>query len=609
MPKRSALDSVPGGPAQKARWALESRAAASDSAPKASSLARLLLEKWGTGLMSAPLVQELAMAAVNDGSLHDDLVALSKLGSSGLYPGKCHGELLSKLVTNPLAASLCRCTMYYKFHKKITSSSQHMLLPHELFATLHSDYPDVFRQQILGGDPGNVERFWHCMKNHPGLRGNPICKRPDWNRKYVPLGLHGDGVTISGVGRSWSNSIDAYSWNSLLGRGATSITNFLIFVLFPKYICSSGGVDSLALFFKKLTWSLYWLSVGKWPTRDHNGAIIEGGKAGQPLADGWCGTLFAFRADLDHLHKAYGLESSNSLSPCILCRANTTDIPWTDVRRSARWLDEMWNDRGAWLAAHPDANILFRELPGVSVCNFIPDFMHTCHLGIYQYVFGSILKYLSHHRLASDPETNAADMFTDIKAAYKAYGIKYVYTDLRVSMYWSGGSEFPRLKGKAANIKGLATPLLLLVQKHLDDVLEECVLMKKLMESIVKLEELMDRHKDVYVFPEASQREFVSLCFGIGQLNTKLGHIFHPRHLPLFSHAIKSHYLCHLGLLAAVINPRLCWCYSGEDLMHQVKILVQSCYSGTPPVLIASKVVQKYIQALHLRLDPAAFRC
>ena len=102
--------------------------------------------------------------------------------------------------------------------------------------------------------------------------------------------------------------------------------------------------------------------------------------------------------------QAYGFPSPTSKEPCACCRANSDDVPWTDGRPAAQWLTRVWGNDD-WIAAHPDRHQLFK-LPGVGITTFIPDVMHVLHLGCYQYVFGSELKYVSHHAMGGNVADN-----------------------------------------------------------------------------------------------------------------------------------------------------------------------------------------------------------
>ena len=129
--------------------------------------------------------------------------------------------------------------------------------------------------------------------------------------------------------------------------------------------------------------------------------------------------------NLEHMAQAFGLPYSTSAQPCACCKANSSDIPWTDGRLGeAAWVATIWNNTD-WSAAHPNAHPILK-LPGLGIQSFLPDLMHTLYLGAYQYVFGSVLKLLTHHILGDTPEANLATVWEDIVAYYKV-PIKMLY--------------------------------------------------------------------------------------------------------------------------------------------------------------------------------------
>eukprot|EP00971_Amphidinium_carterae_P236935 4702524-Amphidinium_carterae.1 len=60
---------------------------------KPSRLAKLLLEQWAWGNMSAVTVQALAEAADDDGCPHTDVKRLAAIGSRGVQSGNCSRDL------------------------------------------------------------------------------------------------------------------------------------------------------------------------------------------------------------------------------------------------------------------------------------------------------------------------------------------------------------------------------------------------------------------------------------------------------------------------------------------------------------------------------------
>eukprot|EP00973_Karenia_brevis_P060186 8375175-Karenia_brevis.AAC.1 len=156
-----------------------------------------------------------------------------------------------------------------------------------------------------------------------------------------------------------------------------------------------------------LLWSLHWLYVGQWPDEDHNGrkytpAEPEYAYRNTWLANGFYGFVYILKADLDHFGKAYGLPKISELHPCFLCKCDrsATKQAWTYFKDDATWLASVW-DKATWTTAYPNRHYLFRML-GVSIMSVIPDLMHVKHLGTDQYFYGSVLKFIVAHVLASE---------------------------------------------------------------------------------------------------------------------------------------------------------------------------------------------------------------
>ena len=71
----------------------------------------------------------------------------------------------------------------------------------------------------------------------------------------------------------------------------------------------------------------------------------------------------------------------------------------------------------------------------------------------------------------------------------------------------------------------------------------------------------------------------------------------------LFTTTSKLHGLAHSGLLSKYVSPRLVWCFTGEDYMHHIQVLAQSCLAGTGPYLMGNKVASKMRNALHVQFS------
>lgn len=157
-------------------------------------------------------------------------------------------------------------------------------LPHEMFASIYSDYPTAFAK-IFAADKLECEKFWDEVSDHPALVGHPIKNDPNWQSNTVPLSLHGDGTPISGRGKSWSKQMTFWSMASLLVTSSTKLSQVYLFSLFDKLMLPPSATtpapgatvppgattgpspgDTVNRAMKLLAWSFYHLYLGIWPS-------------------------------------------------------------------------------------------------------------------------------------------------------------------------------------------------------------------------------------------------------------------------------------------------------------------------------------------------------
>ena len=368
-------------PGVKQRLAAASAASSSDQSH--SALASLCLEKWAWGEMSAPMVQSICEAAMADGVTHPEVKELAKFTTIK--------HLQDKVPHHAFTNAITTTKMFMQVPgSNVQGTWQHMLLPHEMFSAMYHWDKGMFIEKLCGGSVDEISKFWNQMINHPAYPNHPARLRPGFREKCIPLSLHGDGVAVTGISKKWAKSCDAFSWRSVLARGSVVSTNFLIWLMFWMLIVKGAGNNMWDRFVKKLSWSFYWLFIGKFPDRDDNDKLYdresyEGRKAGTDLAGGFYGCLWLLLGDLEYLAKSWGLANPGALNPCSLCRANKSDLPWTDARATASWRASTWT-ADSWVA-------------GRTIHAYVPDIMHTLHLGAYSYLLGSILKHLVMHHM------------------------------------------------------------------------------------------------------------------------------------------------------------------------------------------------------------------
>ena len=244
----------------------------------------------------------------------------------------------------------CRITFKAPYNKTL----QAMLLPHVLFSSLYHFYPAAW-QKIIVPSEERLKEFWKLQVKHPAFEAHPVLdSNPEFQKKMVPLALHGDGTPVVGIGKIWSRQLTIYSFNSLLGHGATKDMQLHVWSCFDE-CCGPSTTDE---FFYILSWSLEALQKGRWPESNHLGqkydpSSTERKLAGTFLANGYCGILWSLVGDLEYFNKVLQLPHySNKTHPCALCRCSggSDATSWKDCRLSAAWLSMQWKPaESLWL--------------------------------------------------------------------------------------------------------------------------------------------------------------------------------------------------------------------------------------------------------------------
>ena len=123
------------------------------------------------------------------------------------------------------------------------------------------------------------------------------------------------------------------------------------------------------------------------------------------------------------------------------------------------------------------------------------------------------------------------------------------------------------------------------------------------LECNVKMEEIINEHRDCIRYPRDVYLEFKEAGFNFLMLFSSLGTYYAEFNVPakkLFDVTIKAHMLAHGILDAEWINPILGWCYAGEDFMFRVRRLMRGCTFNNTPDKATVAFVKKYVVGLHL---------
>ena len=152
-----------------------------------SLLAAFLVEQFAWGHFSPQLIQKIAGLACSDfdrareqeESSLDDLRNLAQLGSRGAFPNNTHRDLMARMSAQVHLPEPFAINMPFKAPRG--DRVQSVLLPHEMFASLYHDHPEVWKKYIVP-DIATLSMFWAAMQHHPQLAGHPLLQRDEYGK-------------------------------------------------------------------------------------------------------------------------------------------------------------------------------------------------------------------------------------------------------------------------------------------------------------------------------------------------------------------------------------------------------------------------------------------
>ena len=153
--------------------------------------------------------------------------------------------------------------------------------------------------------------------------------------------------------------------------------NLLIFCIHTSLQSFSAAGHTWKTFFKRFAWSMYWLWIGKLPTKDWDNNDIHSMEAGTDLMGGFFMALWAIIGDLDYFFKSLEQANANSSMPCNKCPCNSSTMPWWDFSINSLWIRSCYTIEQHIAAGCAKCALL--EVFAVIVHSLCPDWMHCKH--------------------------------------------------------------------------------------------------------------------------------------------------------------------------------------------------------------------------------------
>ena len=380
-------------------------------------------------------------------------------------------------------------------------------------------------------------------------------------------------------------------------------TKRLCFAIFEQ----SKATGTMDVIWGILIWSLESMYNGTWPSAHWDGTPYAAGTAeavlaGSPLAGGFFAIPFLVKGDWEHFTKTFGLRHSSSNQPCDFCRcqkgkgSDPRDWP-NNFNRNARWKSGLLSPN-AWRELNGGhMHMLFKHFAFLSNANVAADEMHVMHLGVSQAILGSVLHMLVYQILPGRPLQNMERIWTEICGAYRDGGMTAQFSSLGLSSFCDPAApnfHYPRLKGKAAEIKHLFPAIMIVWDRHMDRNSDEQKLVFRLLEEQQHLQDLIDEDATAFHMEQASSRDVCRVVDLVLSLYSRLASSADNERRLLWNVLPKHHALWHFARQAAFLHPRRGACYQDEDFMGRVKGVVQSCTAATPLHQIPNALLKKY---------------
>ena len=397
--------------------------------------------------------------------------------------------------------------------------------------------------------------------------------------------------------------------------------SFYIYSVFKRIVSKNIGQNTFDAVWRVISWSFLALYEGVWPAFDPSGVrysanSVEGRRAGTPLAPMPNGNLFGMlwilKSDLDWAYDRLGLANYRAVrqGPCVFCPCNSVNMFWSDLReRHAPWVDNVYTTV-TWLARNPNRIALF-NLPGVTALNYMCDVMHCKHLGTDMYFAASVLWALCYIVLPRTPSQNLEHVMGLVRAWKGAtVGCAKTYNNVKLSMFTNPDKprdDYPKLKGRAWEIRNFMKPLLHVWKECMDPTVIWHKHITAGLKRAIEIEDVLDRNPRVAKLPDAEAQAYKTHVFAFLAHFTWLAQYFISlpvgERLRLFDVTIKGHYMAHSALTCHHQNPRMGWCYMGEDYMKIMKSLMQSCVRGNAPQNATLKMLTKLRLAFRIDVD------
>ena len=268
-----------------------------------------------------------------------------------------------------------------------------MVLPHEYMYHLCREWPAAFERRARGPEESIID-WWQQARRFGWYAQHPARMFVEADPgKVIPVRIYGDDAQYNK-----QRTLTVFTFSSILCKLPSQQSRFLV-ALLPVAASTKETYDK---FYDVVQWSFLWLLRGQWPDSDHLGnpwppSSWRSTMAGRPLFEnGFRFAVVQVLGDWKFLKEAFSLEFNyNTRACCHKCEAvkEGDGPPFDDFGPAARHRQTRRTTQ-QYLARFIVPPPLSR-LPGFHLDMLACDPMHCVHLGVLQWIIGSLLVVLA----------------------------------------------------------------------------------------------------------------------------------------------------------------------------------------------------------------------
>ena len=200
-------------------------------------------------------------------------------------------------------------------------------------------------------------------------------------------------------------------------------------------------------------------------------------------------------------------------------------------------------------------------------------------------------------------DENFSMVWDKIREVASAKKVDNMFANLHIGMFCKKSrpnSGFPKLKGRAAEVKAMGIPLLATWEAFMSDsLLHRQVLV--MLRCSVSLDVAMAEHRHLNAYPAPIFGKFMADCENFLVLYSAAASAYNGIGVRVFNVVPKFHLLWHACHQAQFVNPAMSWCFSGEDGMLHWRRLGSASLRGTPSWHISRKILFRWIRGFTWR--------